>query len=359
MASHDGSPRTIAVITCYRFPDYVRAISLRQAVERSGRFDRVRVVKNRSTGVLRYLQVTGALIRMTRARPDAYLVTFRGYEILPVVLALAGRRPVYYDEFINPYEWFVEEHRKFRAGSPPARLLRAVFRRLMLRTAGILTDTASHADHSAELMAIPRERFHPVPVGTDERTFTPLPPADRRSGLRVLYYGSMLPLHGLDVVLAAASLLPDAQFSIVGGGRAAADAVDEAARRGASVVHADWVPYADLPGLIARHDVMLGGPFGGTEQSKYVITGKAYQFLACARPTVIGENLESAAFSHRRDALIVPQGDPAALADELRWAMSHRDELDAIGRAGRRRFEEEFSEERIAASLQPVLSRRG
>lgn len=351
-----GSRRSIAIITCYRFPDYVRAISLRAAVERSGAFDQVRIVKNRSTGPVRYLQVIGSLVRMVRDRPDAYLVTFRGYEILPFVLALAGGRPVFYDEFINPYEWFVEEHRKFRPGSPPARLLRGVFRRLMRRTAGVLTDTASHADHSSRLMALPRELFHPVPVGTDELTFVPRPRPEREDALRVLYYGSMLPLHGLDVVLAAAEALPDVRFSIVGGEGAAADAVEEAASRGANVLHRAWVPYEELPDLIAEHDVMLGGPFGSTEQSKYVITGKTYQFLASGRPTVIGENLESAAFTPRVDALVVPQGDPAALASELRWASSHRGELERIGQAGRRLFEERFTGERIAESLAPVFS---
>jgi len=349
---------SIAVVTCYRHPDYVRAASLRAALRESGMYGTVRVVKNRRTGVLRYAEVTGSLLRMLSNRPDAYLVTFRGYEILPVVLLLAGRRPVYYDEFINPVEWFVLEHGKFPEGSLRARLLRAVFRRLMLRSARVLTDTASHADHSAALMDVPRSHFSPVAVGTDEETFRPTVRTWRPDRLRVLYYGSMLPLHGLDVVLAAAESLaadPRVSFTFVGGGEDDAQRIAEAGSRGARVRHVSWVPYAELPALFAEHDLMLGGPFGATTQAQFVVTGKTYQFLACALPTVVGENLESDVFTDRSDALVVPLGDSAALADAVSWAADHTDELSRIGSRGRELYERLFSVHRIAIELRAAL----
>ncbi|MWB99231.1 glycosyltransferase family protein [Agromyces seonyuensis] len=347
--------KRIAVITCYRHPDYVRAASLRAAVRASGRFAEVEVVKNRSRGAARYLQVTGALVRMAVRPPDAYLVTFRGYEILPVVLLLSRGRPVYYDEFINPVEWFVHEHGKFRDGSLPARALRSLFRAFMRRTAGILTDTASHAAYSAELMDLPLERYTAVPVGTDEDTFAA---ATTSTGTQdgpfsVLYYGSMLPLHGLAVVLDAARRLAGegVSFTFVGGDETDERAVAAAGADGANVQYRSWVPYAELPDLFAAHRLHLGGPFGDTVQSQFVITGKTYQFLAMGLPVVVGDNLESGVFRDRGDALVVAQGDPDALAETIRWAAGHPDELARIGRAGRATYERLFSVERVADRL--------
>ncbi|SFR86346.1 Glycosyltransferase involved in cell wall bisynthesis [Agromyces sp. CF514] len=362
---HERPERSIAIITCYKHPDYVRAASLRAAARSSGLFDEVEVVKNRSRGLSRYPQVIGALVRMMRRPPSAYLVTFRGYEILPFVLLLSRGRPVYYDEFINPVEWFVHEHGKFREGSIPARLMRSFFRRLMLRSAGVLTDTESHADRSAELMDLPRSLFTAVPVGTDEAAFRPAVDegAARASGtgdgvFRVLYYGSMLPLHGLEVVLEAAEQLAGESgiaFGFVGGDDADAALVERARAAGAQVEHRAWVPYEELPQLFARHDLMLGGPFGGTEQAQYVITGKTYQFLASALPVVVGANLESGVLTDRVDALIVPQSDPAALAQTIRWAREHGSELDRIGANGRATYERLFSVDRVADRLRIAL----
>lgn len=347
----------IAVVTCYRQPDYVRAIALRRAVEALGH--ELVVVRNRSTGVRRYAEVAGQLLRLRRERPDAYLVTFRAFEVLPLVLALAGGRPVVYDEFINPVEWFVEEHGRLAPGSAGARLLRAAFRALMRRSALVLADTASHAEHSAALMGLERERYAVVPVGTDEASFTPVPP--RTEGpLRILYYGSMLPLHGLDVLLEAMVLLADREdvvASVVGGTEADRERVAAATARGARIDYRSWVPYAELPALFAETSLAIGGPLGGTVQARYVITGKTYQFLAAAVPTLVGENLESGAFHDGVDALVVPQADPAALAARCRWAADHREELAAIGGAGRALYERRWSGPRIADALGAALAR--
>lgn len=347
--------RSIAVVTCYRQPDYVRAIALRSAAAATGRFDRVIVVKNRSSGVARYLQVLRQLLALRGSRrPDAYLVTFRGYEILPFVLALAAGRPVYYDEFINPVEWFVFEHKKFGQRSVAARLLRATFRRLMKRTAGVLTDTASHADYSAQLMDLDRSKFFPVPVGTDEATFVPGAATVKPTGLRVLYYGNMLPLHGLPIVLDAGRLLrdrSDVTFVLVGGDSDTRDLVTAAQTDGVAIEYSSWVDYDKLPALIASCQLMLGGPFGGTPQAQFVVTGKTYQFLASAAATVIGRNQETAVFTDRVDSLLVDQGDTQALADTIRWAADNLAKLPTIGKAGRKLYEREFSAGVIADRL--------
>lgn len=343
-------------MTCYRQPDYVRAIALRNAVADLGH--EPVVIKNSSRGVRRYAEVAGQLWRLRRERPDAYIVTFRAFEILPVVLALAGRRPVVYDEFINPVEWFVEEHGRLREGSLPARALRGAFRAMMRRCAVVLADTDSHADHAAELMDLPREHWAVVPVGTDEATFRP---GRREPGtpLRVLYYGSMLPLHGLDVLLEAAVQLADDEriaFDVVGGTDDDRARVEAAIARGARVDYRSWVPYEELPELFARCGLAVGGPLGDTVQSRYVITGKTYQFLASAVPTLVGANLESHVFTDRVDALVVPQGDAAAVAQACRWAAEHPEEVSGIGRRGRELYEQRWSRPQIARALGAALA---
>lgn len=350
---------SICVVTCYKQPDYVRAISLRDGVRQSGRFSAVWIVKNRRTGILRYAEVTMRLmmLRLTK-NPDVYLLTFRGYELLPVLLLIAAGKKVVYDEFINPYEWFVYEHKKFSERSLPARLLRGVFRWCGKRVTAIVTDTPSHADYSATLMGLPRALYHSIPVSTDEATFYPQAPTEHE-GFQVLYYGNMLPLHGVQYVIEAAELLADdssVTFRIVGGKQAVAERVKAAAVRGARIEYTPWVPYAELPALFRSSDLCLGGPFGGTLQSQFVVTGKSYQFLAAARPVVIGANKESAAFRDKHDALIVPQADARALAEAIRWAKAHPAQLARIAQNGRTLYESMYSTRRVADELRRLFT---
>ena len=104
----------IAVITCYRDPDYIRARALRAALA-SIPGTEVIVIKNSAKGAKRYLEVIRDIIkvRLTR-KPDVYILTFRGYEMLPIVRILTMGKVMVFDELVNAVEWFVYEHKKLR-----------------------------------------------------------------------------------------------------------------------------------------------------------------------------------------------------------------------------------------------------
>jgi glycosyltransferase involved in cell wall biosynthesis len=349
---------SICILNCYKQPDYIRAVVLRKALKDTDSFDEVIVVKNKRTNALRYVETMVSLIKVRFTKnPDVYVVTFRAYEILPFVRLITAGKKLVYDEFINPIEWFVYEHKKFGADSIPAKAMEAIFRYYGKRAALILTDTQSHAEYSARLMNLPIEKYRSIPVGTDETAFRPIKPASHE-GFTVLYYGNMLPLHGLRYVLEAAKQLadrPDIRFHIVGGKRIVQDWVEQARENGAHITYDAWVDYKKLPELFATSDVCLGGPFGGTVQSQFVITGKTYQFLASAKPVIIGANRESGVFTDKQNALIVPQADAAALRDAIVWAADHPTELADVGQAGRRLFQRLYSTEHIADELRAAF----
>jgi glycosyltransferase involved in cell wall biosynthesis len=208
-------------------------------------------------------------------------------------------------------------------------------------------------------MDLDRAHYRAIPVGTDEDTFRPRPRPVRTADddFTVLYYGSMLPLHGLDRVLDAAVRLrerSDIRFEIVGGDGETAALVAAAGEKGAHVAYRQWVDYDALPQLFAECDLFLAGPFGNSVQAQHVITGKAYQFLCAGLPTVVGANRETDVFTDGVNSLVVPQGNAAALAEAVGWASAHPEELAAIGREGRRLYEARFSVKEIAVLLDEI-----
>jgi glycosyltransferase involved in cell wall biosynthesis len=347
----------LCIITCYNQPDYIRARTLRTA---AALIDEVEVVtvKNRHTGLLRYLEVLWKVLK-TRLieRPDVYLLTFRGYEMLLPIRLLSVGKSLIYDEFINPIEWVSYEHKKLGKNNPLTWGLWLYYHVLLSWTSTILADTNSHADLSAEMMKIKRSKFVVLPVGTDETTFTNKDKELKNDVFTVFYYGNMLPLHGLSYVIDAAVRMSNdkVSFVLVGGNAKVANDVACAVSNGANIEYQPWVVYEQLPQLMKRADLCLAGPFGDTFQAQYVITGKAYQYLAMGRPTVVGVNKESGVFTDKKDALLVPQADTDALVRTIRWAMKNKEKLADIGMSGRKLYQSQLSVERISEKLEPAL----
>ncbi len=352
----------IAVVTCYKYTDYVRGTVLCSALASLPGVE-VCVIKNQATGPWRYMQV---FVGMVRARftkkPDAWLVTFRGYEILPFVRMIAGRKPLIFDEFVNPLE-VTTEHRQQRQGTFIGWLMGAwrlagwLYYLILRRCQAILTDTDVHAAYASKQAGLPVSRYTVVPAGVDEHIFKPR--KIKPTGFTVLYYGSMVPLHGLSYVLDAAKQLTDlpVTFHIIGGEKAAKKQIQAAISDGAHITYSPRVALTELGDLVNSASMGLGGPFGDTLQSDMVITGKTYQFLASGVACVVGSGSATKPyFIDGKNSIVVPQADGEALAAAIRNAYKNRDQLTKIGAAGRQTYSEHFSNKRIISIMKKLLT---
>lgn len=349
----------VCIVTCYKDPDYVRARTLRKALLDNDSVDLI-VVKNRNKGLLRYPEVVLRLmyIRLTK-RPDVYLLTFRGYELLPIFWLITLGKKRIFDEFINLVEWVVYEHKKVMEGSIAAKLIRRMYRFFLKRNKIILTDTKIHAEYSAKLMNLPLAQYMAVPVSTDEQVFKPQQTGPAVEDFQVFYYGNMLPLHGLQYVIEAAVSLQTEKrikFLFIGGDEATRKLIIEAQAKGAQIEYKKWVPFDELPRIAAESQLCLGGPFGNTLQARMVVTGKTYQFLAMGLPTLVGVVDEETDFVDKKNCLIVPQADSSAVADKIKWALSNRDNLAAIGTAGHQLYTQKFSNQVVARCMREVVN---
>ncbi len=354
----------IAVVTCYYDADYVRARTLRLAVAAQSGVTPI-IVKNKSKGFLRYPQVLWQmLVAKWRQKPAAFLITFRGQEILPLALLIAGRTPVWFDEFIVPSAYArTEKHQKSFAIIAKhflARVSEPLYNFCLRQCDTILSDTLAHAELSARLAEINLSHYLPVPVGADEKLFRPSDATKKVVPFQIFYYSTgMQPLHGIPYVLEAAERLAGDrrfQFLLVGGKKPMEQAVAASVARGARVEYRAWVPFAELPKILRESGLSLGGPFGGTFQAEHVITGKSYQSLACSVPTVVGSNVATDAyFKDKINSLVVPQKDVDALIATFEWAVENPRDLVAIAERGRKLYEREFSNDALARIIAPLI----
>ncbi len=354
----------VCYILCYYSPHYIRTQTLVDALHNLPSVHLIEA-RNRHSGISRYLETLWRLflIRL-RDQPDVYILGFRGHEIFVPTKLIAGTKyPLVFDEFVSPYDSFVFERKKLPRSSLLARMLYALERRILCSATLLLTDTQAQAEHYAELLQIPRDKFHTVTISADQSLFTP----DGEqydygtSEFIVFTYATFLPLHGVDMILEAAARLRDwpVRFVIAGGkGVPLRNFEDKIRVQGlTNVEHIAWIDFGQLPAYIRGAGLCLGGPFGDTPQARRIITGKAVQFLACGKPTVIGRSAASECLEDRKNCLIVPQRDADALAEAITWALNNQDALSDIGRGGRMAYEHHFSERQVREQLRTVLNK--
>jgi glycosyltransferase involved in cell wall biosynthesis len=354
----------IAVVTCYHDPDYVRARTLRAALKQLPDVKPI-IIKNTHKGIWRYPEVLWKLWQVKkRQKPDAYLLTFRGQEILPFVLFIAGKKPVIFDELIVPIAYANNEQHapslKKRVYYFLARRSESLYRRWLRRCTYILADTATHAELSARTSEVNLSKYLVVPVGCDEKLIRPHSATAADAETFQVYFSStvMQPLIGVPVVLEAARQLsnkPNITFHIVGGNRAIRAAVADAVKDGANIRFDSWLHLEALVAAMDASSLALGGPFGDTAQGQHVVTTKTYQALGAGMPVVVGNSPASQEYFHDKDnALVVRQGDAAKLAKAIAWASNNPKELGKIGINGRKLYEKEFSTSAITEKLRPI-----
>ncbi|HWL32058.1 MAG TPA: glycosyltransferase [Gaiellaceae bacterium] len=271
-------------------------------------------------------------------RFDAVIVGYPGHFDVPAARRIARGRPIIFNPLVSLHETLVEDRGRFAAGSPAAGVLRQIDRIALRRADLVVADTAQNARHLAELGELAAERLAVCFVGAEERLFRPgRQPAQ---AFHALFVGKLIPLHGLETILAAARLAPELRFRLVGSGQL--DAL--MAERPPNAEWVEWVEYEQLPGEIQRSGCALG-IFGTSAKTGRVIPNKAFQALACGTPLVTADTPAARELLvHGESALLVPAGNPEALAAAVRRLAGDTELARSIGEGGLAVYREHASE---------------
>ncbi len=362
-----NNPISLCYILSYRAPDYVRTRVLLRVLHSTDGYSVYEAI-NSSPGFIRYFQtlIKLVLIRILK-NPDQYLLGFRGYELFPIVRILTLGKRLIFDHMMSPYDSLLNERKKINRGSILERFVYLYEKKILQYADIILTDTVGHKRFIEDLFKVDTNKVFAVPVGTDENMFTNALTEQTsieipaKKPFQVFFYGTFLPLHGIEIILKAAHILKDKpiSFTIVGG-KGMDLSIYHAMMRDLkldNVKHREWIDYSQIPQYISNADICLGGPFGNTGQAKRVITGKSFQFLAMGRPTVIGNISDDYGFKDKINCILVEQGDEKALAEGILWGFENNEALKKIGENGYSLFQERFSTKEIKQILIQALSR--
>lgn len=310
-----------------------------------------------------YPILTYSYLRMPRH--DIVIVPYLGNLDVLVLWPLARLRgaKVCWDMFISVYDTVVEDRQMLRRGGWLARLLHRA-EGISVRAADlVLMDTREHAKYVGELYGLPTDSVRAVWVGAETELFRRSPLQPREGPVEVLFYGQFIPLHGLDILVAAIQQIqarddaPDMHFTIIGSGQEA-DRINQciAAQGLRNIRRIAWVEYTELPSWIAQADICLG-VFAAQGKALRVIPNKVYQILASGRPLITCDSPAIRELVIPGEAIsLVEPGDPIKLAEGLvALARASRDPARLPGLAASAAQMPRVDVETIAAQLRVCL----
>ena len=292
------------------------------------------------------------LLRRPRERFDVMIVGYPGHFDMLCARHVAGGRPIVFNPLLSLYDSVIADRGRWGERSLPARVLASIDRRAMRLADVTVADTEVHADYFARLAGISRERIEVCFLGAEEPLFRPgwNAPAE----FSCLFFGKMIPLHGLDAILAAARLAPEIRFKIAGAGQL--EGLLETALPG-NVDWVGWVAHEEIPRELWSAGCSLG-IFGTTDKALRVIPNKAYEALACATPLVTSDTPASRELLvDGESALLVPPGDPAALAAAVRRIAGDPALAQRLSEVGLAVYRGRASEDVLGARWREILER--
>jgi len=328
--------------------------------------DRVSAFREQRLAIL--LRMTWAypllLLRLLLApTPDVYLVSYPGWFDVFVVrlVALLKRRPLVFDIFISLYDTAVSDRRLENPGSLTARLARFVDRRSMRLSDRVIADCPTHARFLSDLSGVEPRRFGVVYLGADESVFHSSEDVVEDPRL-VLFYGTFVPLQGVEWIIEAAARLENQniRFRLIGEGQTRQEAEDRCQRLGLrNVEFGGLMPQEDLVQEMSRAALCLG-VFGTSDKANRVIPHKLFEALAVGRPILTGATQAVMEVFEEGELAVCKPGDSSSIAESIAQLLSSPTSLQRIASAGNSKFEVDFSRQtqgiRLLTELQSAFN---
>lgn len=291
----------------------------------------------------RYLLAAAALV----AKHPARVVFTRDLGVASFLLqAPAARRPRVVYESHGVADVVARELPRLLGGStpePPASKLTRLARRearVWRRAAAYVTITRALSDELAGRFGA-RQNVFVVPDGARPVSGTPaqMARAATSGGIRVGYAGHLYPWKGVDVLIEAIALVPDARAVVIGGHPREADRqrLEQLARNtgvAARVSFAGPVPQPEVAGRLADVDVLVLPNTASAISERYTSPLKLFEYLTLGR-AIVASDLPSIreVLTDRQTALLVPPGNAPALASAIATLAADHDLRARLGAA--------------------------
>jgi len=279
---------------------------------------------------------------------------------LAKVLSSLRKKPLVWDVFMSIY--LVAKERMIDKKNPlTVKAIRQVEAWALKFPDLLIQDTAVYVNWFHQEYGVSPDRFHVIPTGADNRIFKF---GMRQSNsdqniLKVLYYGTYIPNHGVKKIVKAAEYLKaynDICFIFIGKGPER-KAVEELVKdhRLSNIHFKDWMSQEDLLVYIQDADICLGA-FGDTPQSMMTVQNKIFECMAMGKPVITGDSQAVRRSLPVDTIVLVNRDEPYEIARRILELKDNSQLREKLSEKSLLIFEQEFCIRSLGKKLEGFLS---
>lgn len=246
------------------------------------------------------------------------------------------------DFFISNYDTYVYDRKKITNKNPRAwwKFFQDWFNFKFSKY--ILSDTYTHFKYWEKLFGKYNGELFVLPVLADKQIYYPSKTEIKNEKIKILFYGSFIPLHGIDIILEAFSLMEKNNIpfeaKIIGTGQMYNKMKELYNKLNLKCVQMDglFIDEKSLAQEIREHDIILG-IFGDSLKARSVVPNKVYQALACKKAVVTLHSEPIFEFFDEND-MITCERDSSKLSEKLIELINNHTLLENIATNGYEKF---------------------
>ncbi len=277
----------------------------------------------------------GYLARLFHVYRKLFSISFCNYEIILIGFAPQLVLPLFWhkfrktnvkiviDFFISVFDTLCCDRKKLHPNGLLGKLLHHLDQNTLLYADTVICDTNTHGQYFMEEFHVPLEKIHTLYLEADTSIYHPMNltrPSYLNNKFVILYFGSVLPLQGIETVLEAMNILKnhnELYFFFIGPIKSKKFAVSKPSSN--NIRYIDWLSQDELAKYINYSDLCLAGHFNASiAKAQRTIPGKAYIYQAIKKPMILGNNpANHELFSNDENVTFVEMGNAKALADAI------------------------------------------
>lgn len=227
------------------------------------------------------------------------------------------KRPLVIDFFISLYDTFVCDRKKFSSNNLIAKFMHWLDCKTIQSVNFYITDTKAHKEYFVSEFSASNDKGETLYLKANTDIYHKKDiqrPSYLKNKYLVLYFGSILPLQGVEIILKAIRKMraySDIHFIMIG-------PIDKKYNKPQTdnVTYFEWLNEEQLADYIEMADLCLAGHFSSTiGKANRTIPGKVYIYKAMNKKVVFGDSSANRElFVENDENIFVARGDAKALA---------------------------------------------
>jgi len=290
---------------------------------------------------------------------DFIILPWRSIITLPLI-KLIHRKPIIYFPAFSIYDTLVNDRKNLKKNSLRAKIIHWIDGLACKLVDRVVLESSEEINYFIKEFNLPNEKFRQLSFATDESIF--IPQSDFRGDkFAVLFFGTFIPLHGIEIIVDAANLLKkekDIEFILCGDGQTMPEIKKLIQKKDIdNIVMSGFVSKKELLEHLKKSNVCLG-IFGNTIKANKVVTNKVFQILASRKPLI---TMDSAAvreifLKNGINCMLVQPSSSKKLAEAILFLKNNPEKTRQIASAGYDTYQEHLSINQVGKKLVGIIN---